>query len=136
VASRFQLQFLITGHWHAYCLPDDPARDEHVIVDDVIQAHRSLSPSSLEDFYVSVLNEIKPGLSELIVHPAFDDPEMRAIYKDREAYGAAWRQQDFEVMRSKKFKSALREHGIEVIHWGMIHSAIQKKAGMSPSQAH
>ena len=64
----------------------------------------------------------------MIVHPAFDDPEMQAIYKDREAYGAAWRQRDLEVMCSQKFKSAVRDAGIEVINWGMIKSAIQNKA--------
>jgi hypothetical protein len=136
VARRFELPFLITEHWHAYCPPDEPGRAEHVIIDDVFQAHRSLSPSSLENFYMSVLSEVKPGLSELIVHPAFDDPEMRAIYKKREAYGAAWRQQDFEVMQSSKFKSALRENDIEVVHWGMIRSAIQQKTGASPPHAH
>ena len=131
VARRFRLPFLITEHWYSYCPPDDRADDEDVIVNDVFQAHRSLAPSSLEDFYLSVPGEVKPGLSELIVHPAFDDPEMRGIYKEREAYGAAWRQQDFEVMRSQKFKSALRENDIHVINWGRIRSAIQKRAAAS-----
>ena len=128
IARRFQLPFLITEHWHSYCPPDDPANAEDVILDDVFQAQRNLSPSSLEDFYFSILREVRPGLSELIVHPAFDDPEMQAIYKDREAYGAAWRQRDLEVMCSQKFKSAVRDAGIEVINWGMIKSAIQRKA--------
>jgi hypothetical protein len=81
------------------------------------------------------LGEVKPGLTELIVHPAFDDAEMRAIYKEREAYGAAWRQQDFEVMRSAKFKSALHEQGIQVVHWGMIRSAIQNKGKASQAES-
>lgn len=126
VARHFQLPFLITGHWHSYCAPEDAMSAYDVIVDDVFQAHRDLSPSSLEDFYLSVLKEVRPGLSELIVHPAFDDPEMRAIYKDREAYGAAWRERDFEIMRSRKFRSALRENQIQVIDWGMIQSAMRR----------
>jgi hypothetical protein len=52
---------------------------------------------------------------------------LRSIYEGREAYGAAWRQRDFEVMRSQRFKSALRENGIQVVNWGMIQSAIQSK---------
>src|SRR5947208_1266291 len=123
VARQFKLPFLIPEHWHSYSHPEDPAKSDDVIVDDVFQAQRNLSPSSLEDFYLSVLREVKPGLSELIVHPAFDDPEMRAIYKEREAYGGAWRQRDLEVMCSQKFKSAVRENGIQVIDWGMIKSA-------------
>lgn len=135
VARRFRLPFLMIEHWHAYCPPEDPAKAEDVIVDDVIQAPRTVSPSSLKDFYLSILGEVKPGLTELIVHPAFDDAEMRAIYKEREAYGAAWRQQDFEVMRSAKFKSALHEQGIQVIHWGMIRSAIQNKGKASQAES-
>jgi hypothetical protein len=60
---------------------------------------------------------------------------MRAIYKEREAYGAAWRQQDFDVMRSAKFKSALHEQGIQVVHWGMIRSAIHNKAEASQAES-
>lgn len=125
-ARRFGLPFLITEHWHAYCSPEDPSATTDVIVDDVFQAG-NMTPASLEDYYFSVLPEVKPGLSELIVHLAFDDPELRSIYADREPYGAAWRQRDFEIMRSAKFRSALHEHDIQVINWGMIRSAMQSE---------
>lgn len=127
-ARRFELPFLITEHWYSYCSPEDPAAANDVIVEDVFQAGGDVTPSSLEDYYLSVLGEVKPGLSELIVHPALDDPELQSIYEGREAYGAAWRQRDFEIMRSQRFKSGLRENGIQVINWGMIESAIQSKA--------
>jgi chitin disaccharide deacetylase len=126
VARHFRVPFLITEHWHSFGSPDDPESARDVIVDDVFQAHRSLSPSSLEDFYLSVPREVRPGLSELIVHPAFDDAEMRGIYKEREAYGAAWRQRDFEIMCSPKFKSALRDNQIQVVNWGMIKTALRQ----------
>jgi len=129
-ARRFGLPYLITEHWHAYCSADDPAASDDVIVEDVFQAGRALTPSSLEDYYLSVLREAKPGLSQLIVHPAFDDPEMRSIYEGRESYGAAWRQRDFEIMRSRKFRAALRENDVQVIHWGAIQSAIQARAAL------
>jgi predicted glycoside hydrolase/deacetylase ChbG (UPF0249 family) len=128
VARRFGLPFLITDHWHSFCAPDDPARANDVIVQDVFQATRDLTPSSLEDYYISALGHVQPGLSELIVHPAFDDSEMRDIYQGREAYGAAWRQRDLEIMSSRKFKSALRENSIQVINWGMIKSAMEHHA--------
>jgi hypothetical protein len=136
VARKFELPFLITEHWHSYCSPDDPATAEDTIVDDVFQAGRDLAPFSLENFYLSVLRQVKAGLSQLIVHPAFDDPEMRAIYKDREAYGAAWRQRDFEIMCSQKFKSAIHENGIQVVNWGMIRSAVQSRGAARPWGSH
>ena len=100
-----------------------------MIVQDVFQATRDLTPSSLEDYYLSALQNVQPGLSELIVHPAFDDSEMQDIYQGREAYGATWRQRDLEIVCSEKFKSALRENGIQVINWGMIKSAMKRDAG-------
>jgi predicted glycoside hydrolase/deacetylase ChbG (UPF0249 family) len=129
VARRFRLPFLITEHWYSYCSSED-ASAEDIKMDDVFQAPRNLSPSSLEDFYLSRLREVKPGLSQLIVHPAFDDHEMRAIYQGREAYGAAWRQRDFEIMRGQKFKLALQENQIHVVHWGMIKSALRDKVSV------
>jgi len=134
VARHFGLPFLMTEYWYSHCSSED-ASEEDVMVDDVFQAPRKLSLSSLEEFYLSVLREVKPGLSQLIVHPAFDDPEMRAIYQGREAYGATWRQRDFEIMRSQKFKSALRENQIQVIHWGMIKSAIQRRVAFPARNA-
>jgi predicted glycoside hydrolase/deacetylase ChbG (UPF0249 family) len=122
-ARRFGLPFLITEHWHQYCSPDG----EDVIMEDVFQAGRDLTPSSLEDYYLSVLPAVRPGVSQLIVHPALDDAEMRSIYGEREAYGAAWRQRDFEIMRSRKFRSALKENDIQVVDWGTIHGAMQAK---------
>ena len=130
-ARRFALPFLITEHWHSYCSPGDPAAAEDVIVEDVFQAGRDLTSSSLEDYYLSIPGQVRPGLSQLIVHPAFDDPEMRTIYAGREAYGAAWRQRDFEIMRSGKFKSVLRANNIQVVNWGMIKSAMQSLATTS-----
>ena len=129
VARRFALPFLITEHWHSFCAPEDSAAAQDVIVQDVFQAGRDLTPSSLEDYYISALQNVQPGLSELIVHPAYDDSEMQEIYQGREAYGAAWRQRDLEIMRSQKFKSALRENGIQVINWGMIRSAMLRATG-------
>lgn len=134
-ARRFELPFLITEHWHAYCAPDDPAASQDVIVEDVFQAGRNLTPASLEDYYLSVPSQVRAGLSQLIVHPAFDDAEMHSIYEGREAYGAAWRQRDFEIMRSQKFKSALRENNIQVINWGMIKSALRSHAAPPPRDA-
>jgi hypothetical protein len=128
VARRFGLPFLITDHWHSFCASDDPATANDVIVQDVFQAGRDLTPSSLEGYYISALSNVQSGLSELIVHPAFDDFEMQDIYQGREAYGAAWRQRDFEIMSSRKFKSALQENGIQVINWGMIKTAMRRGA--------
>lgn len=126
IGRRFGLPFLINHEWHSCCSADDPASAEDIVVDGLFQAHRKIPLVSLEDYYLSVLRELEPGLSQLIVHPGFDDPELRSITKDREAYGSAWRQRDLEIMCSERFKSVLQENAIHVINWGNIKAAMER----------
>jgi chitin disaccharide deacetylase len=125
LGRRFGMPFLINSHWYSYCPADEPGASQDVVVDNLFLARRKLSLSALEDYYLWVLRNLKAGLNQLIVHPGFDETELRAITKSREAYGAAWRQRDFEIVRSRKFKSALRENNIQVIHWGLIKSTME-----------
>jgi predicted glycoside hydrolase/deacetylase ChbG (UPF0249 family) len=125
VARQFGLPFLIDEHWHAYSSPDDPATSADIIVSGLFQAGPQLSPASLEDYYLSVLRELQPGLNQLIVHAGFNDAELRAITQGQQAYGAAWRQRDFEIVMSEKFKSVLREHDIDIVNWGMLKPLVQ-----------
>jgi predicted glycoside hydrolase/deacetylase ChbG (UPF0249 family) len=130
VARQSGLPFLIDAYWHSHCSSEDPAAATDIIVNGLFQAGPQVSPAALEDYYLSVLRDLQPGLNQLIVHVGFDDPELRAITQDQQAYGAAWRQRDFEIVMSDKFKSALREHDIHVVNWGMlkplIHSSNQE----------
>jgi predicted glycoside hydrolase/deacetylase ChbG (UPF0249 family) len=122
LGRRFGLPFLIDSYWHSYAQHQDAqAAENDVVVDEILQANAELPISSLEDYYLTVLRELKPGLSQIIVHLGFDDPELRTITQDQEAFGAAWRQRDFEILSSNKFKSALRENDIQIINWRMIH---------------
>jgi hypothetical protein len=36
---------------------------------------------------------------------------------DHEAYGAAWRQRDYDVMNSPEFKKALADNHVIVVKW-------------------
>ena len=59
-----------------------------------------------------MFEELAPGLTYMIVHPARDTPELRAIASD-------WRQRvaDFEAFRSDELARHVRDLGIEVIGW-------------------
>lgn len=67
--------------------------------------------------YVSLLRGVKPGITELIVHPGYDDFELRAITKGHEAWGAAWRQLDFDIIGSAEFRYALEVNDIAIVGW-------------------
>lgn len=132
-ARKFALPFLIDEYWHSRCSSRLPDSAGDVIVDNVAQAHPSLSTESLEEYYISVLRDLKPELNQLIVHPGLNDDELRGITGERGAYGAAWRQRDFEIVMGGRFKSALTDNRIQVVNWRMIKSALSRRMASLPT---
>jgi predicted glycoside hydrolase/deacetylase ChbG (UPF0249 family) len=126
-ARKFDLPFLIDEHWHACISPDDPAAAQDIVIKGLFQARPGGSLDSLEDFYASVVRNLDPGLHQLIVHPGFDDAELRAITDGLEPYGAAWRQKDLKIVMSDSFKSLLKENDIQLVNWTMLKSLAQTR---------
>ena len=132
-ARQFGLLFLIDEHWHSCASREGAATEQDVVVDHLLQAHFKLATDELEGYYLSALRELKPGLNILIVHPGFDDDELRSITGDCRPYGAAWRQRDFEIVMSSDFQSALKENDIQLVNWRTIKSALGSHTGFRPA---
>src|ERR1051326_2227349 len=133
-ARAFGLPFLIDGCWHSCASCEGAATAQDVVVNDLLQAHFKLSPDDLEECYLSALRGLKPGLNVLIVHPGFDDDELRIITANCGPYGAAWRQRDFEIVMSAQFQSALKENGIQLVNWRTIKSAPGSQTNFLPAE--
>jgi len=88
-----------------------------VIPDTVIIADEKVPSDKWKQFYIDAVNGLKPGLTELIVHLAYDDSEMRAVTVNHDAYGAAWRQRDVDVLSSPEFKKALKDNNVVLVTW-------------------
>jgi chitin disaccharide deacetylase len=67
--------------------------------------------------YEKLLAPLPPGVYELIVHLAYDDDEMRGATWDHPNWGAAWRQADFDLVRSPRFRDFLRNQGFTLVKW-------------------
>ncbi|MGH8524437.1 MAG: polysaccharide deacetylase family protein, partial [Gammaproteobacteria bacterium] len=69
-----------------------------------------------------LFDELPPGLTYLITHPATDSPELRAIADD-------WRQRvaDFETFRNAELRSHLRQSGIEIIGWRPLRQLMRDR---------
>jgi predicted glycoside hydrolase/deacetylase ChbG (UPF0249 family) len=132
-AREFGLPFLIDEYWHSCASREGAATAQDVVVNDLLQAHFKLSPDDLKEYYLSALSGLKPGLNVLIVHPGFDDDELRTITANCRPYGAAWRQRDFEIVMSAQFQSALRENGIQLVNWRTIKSALGSRTDLLPA---
>ncbi len=88
-----------------------------VLVDSVVIAGPTLQAGDWKTFYANAIRDLKPGLTEIIVHLGYDDAELRAVTVDHVEYGAAWRQRDYDVVTSPDFKKLLQDHHVILIKW-------------------
>jgi len=100
--------------------------DKDVLLDAVVIASREVPRDQWKAFYLKAIADLKPGLTELIVHLGHDDSELQAVTVDHEAYGSAWRQRDYEVMFSPEFKKALRDNHVILVTWKELGKLVQQ----------
>jgi chitin disaccharide deacetylase len=74
------------------------------------------------DLTTQLFDELPPGLTYLITHPARDTPELRAIAPD-------WRQRvaDFETFRDGRLARHLRRNGTQVIGWRPLRELMRTR---------
>lgn len=77
----------------------------------------------LENYYESVFHNLSTGLNLLILHPAFNDNEMKGITINHPNFGSEWRQIDFDYFTSQDAKIKLKEYNIELVTWNDIKNA-------------
>jgi len=95
-------------------------KSDDVIIDHMISIEPSVAPGEWEKFYIDAVRNLQPGISELVVHLAYDDEEMKGATYDHPAWGAAWRQRDFNFFTSDTFRKLLQENQIKLITWREI----------------
>ena len=86
-------------------------------LDKVITMNPGISKRDWVAWYEKQLSALKPGIYQLIVHLAYDDDEMRGATKNHPDWGAAWRQQDLDTVRSAQFRRFLRDQGFILVNW-------------------
>ncbi len=90
-------------------------------------ANTGIAADKWNEFYKRIVQNLKPGLNEMIFHLAFDDDESKAVTIDHPDFGAAWRQRDFNYVTSKEFKALLKKENIRLVTWGHIQKVLYKK---------
>jgi chitin disaccharide deacetylase len=95
-------------------------KPEDILVDHMISIEPSVTPEGWARFYVDEVKNLKPGLSEIIVHLAYDDAEMKSMTKDHPDWGSSWRQRDFDFFTSDVFRDLIKAHNIKLVSWREI----------------
>lgn len=116
VAREYRLPFLaLRGDRRA--APQPPLRVNDVLLDTVIMAGPEVPRDQWKAFYLKAVADLKPGLTEMIVHLGHDDSELQAVTVNHPDYGSAWRQRDYDVVTSLEFKKALHDNNVILVSW-------------------
>jgi predicted glycoside hydrolase/deacetylase ChbG (UPF0249 family) len=116
--------------WHAEAAEKFGAgarpRAEFVLNDDDLEIQPGVAAKDWLKAYKEMLAPLKPGVHHLVVHLAHDDEEMRGATANHPDWGAAWRQLDFDMVRSAEFRDFLREQGFVLVNWTDLGRALPK----------
>jgi len=127
LAHQYKLPFFVTRDWFAdfpylekTLGPIDVVIDHTITIEPDVFAAATTAPEKWAAFYDKAIRNMQPGVTELVIHLAYDDPEMRAATRERDTWGAAWRQRDFDFFTSAAFRQLLRDQHIQLITWRQI----------------
>ena len=126
LAHEYRLPFFVTRDW----FKDDPYLEKTLGPDDVVIDHTitidpAAPPEKWADFYKNAMRNMQPGVTELVIHLGYDDAELRAATRERDSWGAAWRQREFDFFTNPAFGQLLRDQHIQLITWRQIANRSQ-----------
>jgi predicted glycoside hydrolase/deacetylase ChbG (UPF0249 family) len=124
VARDYRLPFLAMRAQPG--APQMPLTPNDVVLDALVVAGPDVARDKWKDFYLNAVANLKPGLTEIIVHLGHDDAELQAVTVKHEPYGSAWRQRAYEVVSSAEFRKALQDHKITLVTWRDLYKAAQQ----------
>ncbi len=128
VAHEYKLPVFVTRDWfadHPYLQASlDPS---DVVLDHTVTIEPEIPPEKWAEFYLTALKNLKPGVTEFVIHPGFDDDELRAATRERSTWGSAWRQRDYDFFTSAQFRDILAQQKIKLITWRELARAAEAK---------
>ena len=127
VAHENKLPVFITRDWFAerpYLEASLTPAD--IVLDHTITISPNVPPEKWAAFYETALKNLQPGVTEFVVHLGFADEELKAATRERDTWGAAWRQRDFDFFTSTEFRRLLGEQNIKLVTWRELAGTVQK----------
>ena len=118
IAHEKKLPFFVVRDWfaeHPYL--ESSVSPEDIVIDHTVTIDPSVRPEKWADFYRAAIKNLQPGVTEFVIHVAFADEEMKAVTRERDTWGAAWRQRDFDFFTSAEFRQLLAHEKIQLVNW-------------------
>ncbi len=126
VAREYRLPFLAM-RGDPRTAPQPPLSIHDVLLDTLIAADVSTPRDQWAKFYLDAIANLKPGLTEMLVHLGHDDAELQAVMVNHEPYGSTWRQRDYDVVRSAEFKRALKANNVILVTWRELQKLVPQR---------
>jgi len=124
VAHAYKLPVFVTRDWFAaYPYLQASLGPDDIVLDHTVTIEPEIPPEKWAEFYVTALKNLKPGVTEFVIHPGYDDEELRAASRERSTWGAAWRQRDYDFFTSDQFREVLAQQHIKLITWRELAGA-------------
>ena len=100
--------------------------DKDIVIDSLVMAGPNLPAEQWNQFYWNAIKELKPGITEIIVHLGHNDAELQAITVDHPDYGSAWRQRDYDFVISPAFRKALEDNHVILLKWKDLQKLVNQ----------
>ena len=101
-----------------------PKPDHAIIFDQFFMAEAGINSEEMEKYYLDILDNLKPGLSQIIVHFGLHNDKMKDITQGKIDYGSLWREIDYNVINSEKFIKSVEENNIKLINYNDLKNVI------------
>lgn len=125
IGKEFRLPVLLDGRVYAMGNTIAALLNEKDVVADAIPTKLPEDQEQgTNQYYTHLFNSLKPGLTCLLIHLAFDDAEMQAVTMDHPEWGAAWRQADYDFFSNTANGALLKENNIVLVTWRKIRDTI------------
>jgi chitin disaccharide deacetylase len=126
LGRRYDLPVFVSRDWFAdfpYLRQALTPRD--VVIDHTVTIGPEIDPEKWEAFYQHAIANLKPGVTQLVIHPGLDGGELQAWGSPR--WGASWRQRDFDFFTSDEFRTQLEKCSIRLITWRELWTRLRKR---------
>ena len=128
VAHEYKLPVFVTRDWFAdYPYLQASLGPSDIVLDHTVTIEPEIPPEKWAEFYLTALKNLKPGVTEFVIHPGYDDDELRAATRERSSWGSAWRQRDYDFFTSDQFREILAQQKIKLITWRELARAVEAK---------
>jgi len=128
VAHEYKLPVFVNRDWFAaYPYLQASLGSGDIVLDHTVTIEPEVPPEKWAEFYIAELKNLKPGVTEFVIHPGYDDEELRAATRERPSWGSAWRQRDYDFFTSSQFREILTQQNIQLVTWRELIGKVTSK---------